>query len=119
MLACIRPYAPELAGALIGGNSAHQNYALIDPKLNSQIVKYVGKRRADGRVEQHGLRATPMVSVVSAESPVNSAQMSTISGKTYAYPRPPGLTVGQPQFIPECGITKDALDPTKDPEAQR
>lgn len=119
MLACLRPYAPELAGALVGAGGAHQNFDPIDPKLNAQIVRYVGKKTADGRVQQHGLRAAPMVSVPTIETPLNSAEMAKVSGKLYAYPRPPGLTTGQPWFIPECGITKDALDPTKDPEARR
>jgi ABC-type transporter Mla subunit MlaD len=119
MLACIRPYAPELGGALVGGGGSHQNYDLIDPKLNNQIVRYVGKVRPDGRVEQHGLRATPMVSLDSIEKPLNSAQNAALTGKLYAYPRPPGLTAGQPWFLPDCGITKDALDPSKDPEAAK
>lgn len=119
MVACLRPYAPELGGALVGGGGAHQNYDLINPRLNPQIVRYVGKVNAKGLVQQHGLRAEPMVSIPSGESPLNSAEMARLSGKLYAMPRPPGLTTGQPWFIPECGITKDALDPTKDPEAKR
>jgi ABC-type transporter Mla subunit MlaD len=119
MLACIRPYAPELAGALVGGNGGHQNYDLISPATDPQIVRLVGKKAADGRVQQKMLRASPMVSIPSIESGATSAEMARLSGKIYAYPRPPGLTVGQPQFSPECGITKDALDPSKDPESRR
>jgi ABC-type transporter Mla subunit MlaD len=117
MVACIRPYAPELGGALVGGGGSHQNYDVINPKLNPQIVRYVGIQRPNGTVEQHGLRATPMVSVASAETPLNSAAFAKVSGKLYADPRPPGLTTGQPWFMPECGITKDALNPAKDPES--
>jgi hypothetical protein len=116
MIACLRPYAPELGGALVGGDGAHQVADIVDPKLNPQIVRYVGHVRPDGRVEQHGLRAMPMVSAASAEKPVNSEQFAQVSGKQYAYPRPPGLNANQPWFLPECGITRDALDPTKDPE---
>jgi hypothetical protein len=117
MVGCLRPYAPELGGALVGGDGGHQNYDVIDPKLNPYVVRYVGKIRADGKVEQHGLRATPMASLASAEKATNSATFAKLSGKMYAYPRPPGLTTNQPWFIPECGITKDALDPSKDPES--
>jgi hypothetical protein len=116
IVACLRPYTPELGGALVGAGGAHQNYDVVDPKLNPEIVKYVGPVRADGRVEQHGLRAMPMVSEASAEKPTDSAQFAKISGKLYAFPRPPGLNAGKPWFIPECGITQDALDPSKDPE---
>jgi hypothetical protein len=117
MVACIRPYAPELGGALVGGDGAHQNYDLVDPKLNPQIVRYVGATNANGLVEQHGLRATPMVSVATVETPLHSAQFAQVSGKKYADPRPPGANVGQPWFMPECGITQDALNPAKDPES--
>ena len=117
MVACIRPYAPELGGALVGGNGGHQNYDLVDPKLNPQVVRYVGATTANGLVEQHGLRATPMVSVATVETPLHSAQFAQLSGKKYADPRPPGLNVGQPWFMPECGYTQDALNPAKDPES--
>jgi ABC-type transporter Mla subunit MlaD len=119
VLACLRPYAPELGGAFVGAGGAHQNFDLINPALNPQIVKYVGRVRADGRVEQHGLRAMPMVSENTLEKPLNSAQFAQVSGKQYAFPRPPGLTTGQPWFIPECGITPDGLNPAKDPETAR
>jgi hypothetical protein len=41
------------------------------------------------------------------------------TGKGYAEPRPPGLGVGQPWFIPECGVTRNALNPAADPEQQK
>jgi ABC-type transporter Mla subunit MlaD len=120
MVACIRPYAPELGGALVGAGGAHQNYDRANPVTRDAagIVAYVGHREADGSVQQHGLRATPMVALNSAETPLNSAQFAQLSGKKYAYPRPPGLLAGTPWFMPECGITPDALDPSKDPEAK-
>jgi phospholipid/cholesterol/gamma-HCH transport system substrate-binding protein len=36
----------------------------------------------------------------------------------FAYPRPPGANANQPWFLPECGITPSALDPSSDPEAK-
>jgi len=38
-------------------------------------------------------------------------------GLDYGFPRPPGELAKQPWFQPQCGITKDALDPDKDPES--
>jgi ABC-type transporter Mla subunit MlaD len=119
IVGCLRPYTPELAGALVSGGGSHQTFDLINPALNPFIVKYVGRVHPDGRVEQHGLRAMPMVSEASPENATNSAQFAKVSGKQYAFPRPPGLTAGKPIFIPECGITQDALDPSKDPESAR
>jgi ABC-type transporter Mla subunit MlaD len=116
IVACLRPYTPELGGALVSAGGAHQNYDVVDPKLNPEIVRYVGRVRSDGRVEQHGLRAMPMVSAASPEKPLDSQQFAKVSGKQYAFPRPPGLSAGKPWYVPECGITQDALDPTKDPE---
>jgi hypothetical protein len=39
-------------------------------------------------------------------------------GLDYAFPRPPGYSAGQPWFLPKCGVTTDALDPSKDPESR-
>ena len=54
-------------------------------------------------------------------TPLNSAQTVALSfgGMHYAMPRPPGLNAGQPWFVPQCGVTADALNPSKDPEAQK
>jgi len=38
---------------------------------------------------------------------------------SYAMPRPPGLNAGKPWFLPQCGVTKDALNAELDPEAGR
>ena len=37
----------------------------------------------------------------------------------YAFPPPPGWQVGQPWFIPKCGITKAVVNPSRDPETER
>lgn len=36
----------------------------------------------------------------------------------YGFPRPPGALAGQPWFQPQCGVTEDSIDPSKDQEAQ-
>jgi hypothetical protein len=41
------------------------------------------------------------------------------TGKQYAEPRPPGLSVGQPWFLPQCGAGPNALNPGADPESHR
>jgi len=40
-------------------------------------------------------------------------------GLRYAFPFPPGYLAGQPWYLPECGITPDAFDASKDPEGIR
>jgi hypothetical protein len=52
-------------------------------------------------------------------TPMTSSQIVALSsgGMHYAMPRPPGLNAGQPWYQPQCGITPDALNPSKDPEA--
>jgi hypothetical protein len=41
-----------------------------------------------------------------------------LTGKGYAEPRPPGLSVGQPWFQPQCGAGPNSLSPAYDPEQQ-
>ena len=61
--------------------------------------------------------AGPQVSLASNHAyPIDAATFTQLSGKKFALPRPPGLTAGQPWFLPDCGAGPDALDPTKDRE---
>jgi virulence factor Mce-like protein len=96
MLQCITPYAPELAGwastwASVGKNAdSSSHYARI------HVVE--GLTAANGAL-------------------LSSAQaLSLTPGLTYAFPRPPGLNAGRPQFIPACGYTEANLNPADDPE---
>jgi phospholipid/cholesterol/gamma-HCH transport system substrate-binding protein len=97
MLACLRPYGPDIAGFLTtwAGMGSHYD--------------------AGG----HYGRAFELT-VVPALYPgtsFNSQQaMAQSPGLSYAFPRPPGMNDGNPYFIPQCGITQDALNPAKDPE---
>ncbi len=127
MVACIRPYAPEAGGALVGLGGWLQSYQLksrdrtADMDLLDQPFPYRG-RLEDGKHRQHGIRARINASTATLHAwpPVVTTELFTKIGlKQYAYPRPPGLIGGQPWFLPECGITKDALDPSKDPEEKR
>lgn len=98
-LACIRPYTPEAAG-LASNWTGFISYG--DDKDHYA--------RVTGNVVPHSLSSTP----------VNSATWTKlIPGQLYGFPRPPGLTAGQPWFLPECGVGPESVDPAKDPEATK
>jgi hypothetical protein len=97
MVACLRPYGPEIAG---------------------QVVDWAG---FEGNYDQFGhyQRAAQQKPPFAPGTPLTSVQIvnSVFRNKIfYAMPRPPGLGAGQPWLIPQCGAGADALDVTKDPE---
>lgn len=95
VLGCLRPYTPELAGALATTVSAYAPYD------------------SSG----HYLRTLLLSSPIEAGTTDTPAELtSTYPNLHYAFPRPPGLNVGQPWFQPQCGITHAALDPADDRE---
>jgi phospholipid/cholesterol/gamma-HCH transport system substrate-binding protein len=99
MIGCVRAYAPEIAGFVTSWTGFQGNY----DKLG------------------HFGRASEQKSPIPVGTTDNSA---TLVGRLkdrlfYAFPRPPGMNVGNPWFLPACGITRDALDPAKDPEAKK
>jgi hypothetical protein len=58
-------------------------------------------------------------SSVDAIPPGTSTQAFVkLTGLQYAEPRPPGLSVGQPWFLPQCGAGPNSLNPADDPENQ-
>jgi hypothetical protein len=69
-------------------------------------------------VDQHGVRAMPEVSLASNHATVgmSTSQFVQLSNKQYAEPRPPGLEVGQPYFLPQCGAGPNSINPAADPE---
>jgi virulence factor Mce-like protein len=94
---CVRPYGPEIAGFFSTWDGAGKNY-------DSQ----------GHRVRTFELNAIP---AILPGTPFNSQQVTQTSpGIGYAFPRPPGMNVGQPWFLPQCGAGPSALDPAKDPE---
>lgn len=97
MLACLRPYTPDIAGFLTTWPGFTSHYD------------------AGG----HYGRAFELT-VIPALYPgtaLDSKQAMALSpGLTYAFPRPPGMNDGHPYYLPQCGITAAALDPSKDPE---
>ena len=98
MLACIRPYTPEIAGFAGTWDGYTENYDAAG----------------------HYARILVQESALVPGTPLNSAQMTSLptGGLHYAMPRPPGLNVGQPWFLPQCGAGRDALNPTDDPESR-
>ncbi len=96
MFGCLRPYGPEIAGFLSTWAGFSKNY------------------------DRGGHYARSFSLGTSARllpgTPNNSQQVVEATELTYAMPRPPGLNAGNPQFLPECGAGRDAIDPSKDPE---
>ncbi|WP_320671806.1 MlaD family protein [Patulibacter defluvii] len=121
---CLRPYAPEAGGAVIGAASWMQTYTLKSKEpppetlLLDQPMPYRG-REENGLIRLGGVRAGPQASTATVHawpSVITPELFTKIGLKKYAYPRPPGLTADQPWFIPECGVGPESLDPSKDPE---
>jgi ABC-type transporter Mla subunit MlaD len=119
MVACIRPYAPELGGALVAANSWISTYELVQPNA-SPGTTFVGAKEGP-YVRQHGVRAMAQAgpSSVDAVPPgISTKTFVDATGLQYALPRPPGLSVGQPWFLPQCGAGPNSLNPADDPENQ-
>lgn len=96
-LHCIRPFAPEIGGFL----GTWTGFVAV----------------GDGKDKI--ARLFNSVHPLPNDSPFGTATASKLwpgSFRSYAFPRPPGANVNQPWFLPECGITADGLDPTKNPE---
>lgn len=51
-----------------------------------------------------------------ADDGLSSQAFAAAAGKSYAMPRPPGLSVGQPWFLPQCGAGPNSINPADDPE---
>lgn len=98
MLACLRPYTPEIAAFASTWLGFTANYDKV------------------GHYARILLQASPLP----AGSPLKSTAVTKLGGGfQYAMPRPPGLNAGQPWFQPQCGAGREALDPEHDPENGR
>jgi virulence factor Mce-like protein len=100
MLGCVRPYAPEIAGFLGTWLSFTANFDNV------------------GRYARGSQRMTT-INPGTHNNTVQTLAEHPPGALTYAMPRPPGMNAGKPWLLPQCGITKDALDPSKDPETRR
>lgn len=96
MLACVRPYGPEIAGFVSTWAGFAKNYD------------------TDGHYARSFSLGTS--ANLLPGTPSNSEEVVAATELTYAMPRPPGLNAGKPWFIPECGYGRDAVDASKDPE---
>lgn len=99
-LACIRPYAPEIAGFFSTWAGWSKNY--------DNISHYARVHLTEGSA-----------AIYKDFPPIKTSDfLSTIGrGLKYAMPQPPGFgKQGSPYFLPECGAGPDAVDPTKDPD---
>jgi virulence factor Mce-like protein len=96
MVGCIRPYAPDIMGLLASWASFTSNFD------------------GGGHVGRLWANAGP-ASLTSVPPVMTSKAFTDLTGQKYALVRPPGYLAGKPWFIPECGITPDGIDPTKDP----
>lgn len=95
-LGCIRPYTPEIMA------------------LGSSWADFSSFR--DGH--DPFLRMTPKVLVPAPENAETASPaklVATNPGLKYSFPVPPGYIAGQPWYQPQCGITPDVLNASKDP----
>lgn len=96
-VACIRPYAPEVAG------------------FASNWGSFISVGDNIDRVARVNLPVQPQPNL----TPLTPAQYKALFPQMrYSFPRPPGESSGQPWYIPECGVGPETSDPSKDPEAR-
>jgi ABC-type transporter Mla subunit MlaD len=117
MVACMRPYAPELGSALVNADGWMNTYELVRPG-DTPGVTWFGATQGP-YVRQGGVRAMPQASATSVHAyppGITTQAFTQLTGKQYALPRPPGLAVGQPWFLPQCGAGPNSLNPALDPE---
>lgn len=101
MLACIRPYAPEIAGFM----STWASYA-----KNHDATSHYARVHVTASATSNHLTPPDMTT---------ADYMKLNPELTYAMPRPPGFNAGQAWLQPQCGTGADGLDPAKDPEDHR
>ncbi len=119
MVACIRPYAPELGDALESGAEWMGTYVRMARTGTPGVTMAGGQTDPTdpNDVDEHGVRAMPEASLAAdhADVGLSTKEFIQLAGKDYAQPRPPGLSTGQPWFLPQCGAGENALNPSDDP----
>jgi len=95
VIGCLRPYAPEIAGFAATWGDFNASY---------DATGHFARVIAGANPIANGTSSSP------AQTIAANPQLR------YAMPRPPGENVGQPWYQPQCGVTRDALDPANDPE---
>jgi hypothetical protein len=99
MLACLRPYTPEIAG------------------FASTWMGFTGNYDGYGHYARILVQESPLIPGTGLTA-VQATSLPT-GGLRYAMPRPPGMNVGQPWFLPQCGAGPNSLNPQLDPERVR
>jgi virulence factor Mce-like protein len=102
-LACVRPYAPDIAGFFTHWSSWSQGYDTDSHYARINVTEGHGAVYKD---YPEGIKTADFLKTLGR-------------GLKYAMPQPPGFSENKPYFLPECGAGPDALDPKKDPEDLR
>lgn len=95
---CIRPYTPEIVGLATAWGDFTSPIDTHDRMVHTNFQSFL---------------PTPTTFQTTTAAQV----VKNNPGTTYGFPRPPGELAGQPWFQPQCGVTKDSLDPSKDKES--
>jgi virulence factor Mce-like protein len=99
-VACVRPYAPEMAAFFANWASFGATY---------DGTGHLARVHAEAGPT--ALKFTPKLGDHTTSTFLNL----TGNLDSYAMPRPPGYNAGTPWFLPECGAGTRAVDPSQDP----
>jgi len=97
--ACLRPYAPDLAGFFSNWLSFTQHY--------------------DNRAHYARVRVNEGPSSFTDTPNMTTDQFTKLMPLRYVGLRPPGFNGGKPLFLPQCGVGEDVVNPAKDWEDGR
>jgi hypothetical protein len=100
ILACIRPYTPEIAGFATTWSGFPSHYDNAGHYART-------------------FELTTIPALLPGTSNNAAKAISQSPGITYAMPRPPGLNEGHPYYIPSCGVTAASMNPSDDPETAK
>ncbi|MEV4418402.1 MlaD family protein [Patulibacter sp. NPDC049589] len=109
------PFAPKLEKALEGAVPIVGCLRLYTPDIVAMLTNWGGWTK-NFDYKSHYARVRVREGVTSLNGLLPNSEVAHATGNRYAMPIPPGYNAGKPYFAPECGVTKDAIDPTKDPE---
>lgn len=97
-LQCIRPWTPEITALLMTWADFHSWSDGKDKVLRAQLQSFLPANYND-------VTYTP------------GTLKKLMPQLRYGFPRPPGYLADQPWYLPQCGAGPDAVDPSKDQEA--
>lgn len=95
--ACIRPYAPEIAG------------------LASTWTGFLAPTDTKDKMARINVPVFPFSNLTTMTPGEITSAFPQVR---FAFPIPPGQIAGQPWFLPACGLGPETLDPAQDPEAR-